>query len=257
MLRLASALARLLTKEPNSPTVSTPGSPAPRKPSLKSKPSWRSASVHNDGRTHGFKCPFTATNALTAATKKEIDAYTSSEEIAAKALSAEKINETEELEICTTKGYNRRSLGIKLEDDRTHENVTEIQTSPKETRPKETSPKETIPKETSPKETSPKETSPKETSPKETPKESEMASPCPANSESKRSSLKKNLRKNSCTVLDVYKRRGSGAPARPRLNSLSLVPGEKLSLLREKFCTPEKVMHFFGRCFVKFFSNYG
>lgn len=230
MLRLASELARLLAKEPNSPTVSTPGSPAPRKSSLKAKPNWRSASIHNDGRTQGFKCPFTATNALTAATKKEIYAYTSSEEIASKTLSAEKINETDELEICSTKSNNRRSLAIKLEDPRSREKETPIQTP---------------------------ESNSQKTSPKETPKEAEAASPCSANSESKRSSIKKNLRKNSCTVVEVYKRRGSGAPVRPRLNSLNLVGEEKLNLLREKFSTPEKVMHFFGRCFVKFFSNYG
>ncbi|KAM3959755.1 soluble guanylate cyclase 89Db [Aphomia sociella] len=228
MLRLASALARLVSKDPNSPATSTPGSPAPRKPSFKSKPTWRSASVHADNRTQNFKCPFTATNALTAVTKKEIDAYNSSEELShGVSKSSDRINEGKELEIDCVKAFkhNRRSLAIKFED---HRETNEIENENAETDDQPNSPDNSEPKSSE--------------------------SDC-----SKKSSIKRPpSRKSSCTVaLDVYKRRGSGIPLRPRLNSLTLVTGDKLNSMREKFATPEKVMHFFGRCFVKFFSNYG
>lgn len=222
MLRLASALARLLTKDPNSPAPSRPSSPSPRKPSLKSKPSWRSASVHTDNRTQSYKCPFTATNALTAVTKKEIDAYNSSEEIRPPAAaSTSRINEEVSV-VC--RELQRRSLGFKFETHKVKETT-----------------EEPIP-ETTPDESG---ATPEQTSP-----ETECV---------RKSSIRKPAaRKTSCTVaLDVYKRRGSLIPSRQRLNSLSLVSGDKLNYLREKFATPEKVMHFFGRCFVKFFSNYG
>ncbi|XP_075976292.1 soluble guanylate cyclase 89Db-like [Anticarsia gemmatalis] len=229
MLRLASALARLLSKDTNSPATSRPSSPAPRKTSLKSKPGWRSSSVHTDNRTQSYKCPFTATNALTAVTKKAIDAYTSSEEIRPTiASSTGRINEETEA-VC--KEFHRRSLAIKFESPRVKET------------------EEAIP----------------ETETAENPTSEQNVSDAPAseptspeNEGGKRSSLRKAARKTSCTVaLDVYRRRGSLIPTRQRLNSLSIVSEDKLSYLREKFATPEKVMHFFGRCFVKFFSNYG
>lgn len=247
MLRLASALARLITKDPNSPAPSRPSSPAPRKQSVKVKPSWRSASVHTDNRTQSYKCPFTATNALKNVTKKEIDAYNSSEEIRSSvAASTGRINETrirEEAEI-VAREFHRRSLGFKFENHKVKETV-----------------EEPIP-----------ETSHFDDA--EIPAESQEAgSACavekvvpasePVSPET--DAIKKNsilkptaARKTSCTVaLDVYKRRGSIIPPRQRMNSLSLVSEDKLNYMREKFGTPEKVMHFFGRCFVKFFSNYG
>lgn len=240
MLRLASALARFITKDPNSPSTSRPSSPAPRKPSIKSKPNWRSASVHADNRTQGYRCPFTATNALTAATKKEIDAYTSSEEIRS-SLSIDKITEGKEIEI-NSKDFNRRSHGIRLEN--TPKEIVDDAKNPvtfKETG-EEVKPtiEHVIP----------------ESVPVENPKDSEPTSP---DSEgSKRSILKPAFRKTSCTgVLEVYKRRGSLVPSRPRMNSLSHIYGDKLNSMKEKFGTPEKAMLFFGRCFVKFFSNYG
>ncbi|XP_049870956.1 soluble guanylate cyclase 89Db-like [Pectinophora gossypiella] len=244
MLRLASALARFITIDPNSPAPSQPSSPGPRKQSLKSKPSWRSNSVHTDGRAH-FRCPFTATNALTAATRKEIHAYTSSEEIStptpAQTLSAERINEGVELEITNKNEYrdfNRRSLGYKLEHHKTIDVCEPLSPSPSDNVEEEK----------------------EEKSPKA--EESTPTSPTSSNSEcSKVSSIAKSpiSRKSSCTLaLDVYRRRGSGVPIRPRLNSLTqIVSGDKLNAMKEKFGTPEKVMHFFGRCFVKFFSNYG
>lgn len=237
MPRLACALARLLTKDAHSPTCSIPGSPAPRKLSVKSKPAWRSSSVHGDSRTQQFKCPFTATNALTAVTKKEIDAYNSKEEIRSPShstLSTNKNHKTDEMSIVPyqTAVRDRRSLGVHLEH-----------TIYKEEQVKEESADETIP----------------EADDVEEEKETEKNEcPSPVVSNKRRSSLKPTLRKNSCTLsLDVYKRRNSGVSVRPRLNSLSLVNAERLNELKEKFGTPDKVMHFFGRCFVKFFSNYG
>lgn len=223
MLRLACALARLFSKDLNSPAPSRPASPAPRKQSLKSKPSWRSASVHADNRPQSFKCPFTATNALTAVTKKEIDSYNSSEEIRQTVtMSTDRINEGKEYE-AGSRDFNRRSLGIKLEDHRVRETT-----------------EESIP----------------EGIQVEDSKESEPTSP--ESDSGKRNSILKPPRKTSCTgALDVYRRRGSIVPVRQRLNSVSFVSGDKLNVMREKFATPEKVMHFFGRCFVKFFSNYG
>ncbi|XP_026732145.1 soluble guanylate cyclase 89Da-like [Trichoplusia ni] len=249
MLRLASALARLISKDPNSPTPSTPGSPAlqrtpPKRPSIKSKPSWRSASVHTDNRTQSYKCPFTATNALKNVTKQEIEAYNSSEEIRSPvAASTGKINETrirEEAEI-VAREFHRRSLGIKFESHKVKEEA------------EEKAPEEPIP------ETTPETPENVETS-EATPVELPASEPTSPDVESpKRNSIRKaTARKTSCTVaLDVYRRRGSSIPVRSRLNSLSLVSGDKLNYLRDKFGTPEKVMHFFGRCFVKFFSNYG
>ncbi|CAG9579622.1 unnamed protein product [Danaus chrysippus] len=228
MLRLASALARFLTQDPNSPCVSTPSSPAPRKLSIKSKPTWRSSSVHGDNRSQAFKCPISATNALTAATKKEINAYTSSEEIRSPThigLSTDKINEDPEPSLpCPINVRDRRSLGVHLERLRDIELNTE----------------EIIP----------------ESDNVEASENSDCTSPVPEVSEGRRSSLKPSLRKTSCTI-DLYRRRGSGTPIKQRLNSLNCVSAEKLSVLKEKFSTSDKVMHFFGRCFVKFFSNYG
>ncbi|PZC78943.1 hypothetical protein B5X24_HaOG217033 [Helicoverpa armigera] len=176
-----------------------------------------------------------ATNALKSVTKKEIDAYNSSEEIRSSvAASTGKINEariTEEAEI-VAREFHRRSLGIKFENHKVKESI-----------------EEPIP-----------ETSNVEDQPPVV-KEIETAASEPASPESdgaKKPSILKPARKTSCTVaLDVYKRRGSLIPSRPRMNSLGLVSVDKLNHLREKFGTPEKVMHFFGRCFVKFFSNYG
>lgn len=236
MLRLASALARIVNNDPNSPATSKPSSPAPKKLSFKSKPNWRSASVHTDNRTQ-FRCPFSATNVLTAVTKNEINAYNSSEEIALHALSVDSINEGVEFEIrkkvATNKDLNRRSLGFKLEDKKVEVKKAEIS----KTCPESTCNSQDV-----------------------NPKDSAPTSPCSSNSESTKvnSILKNNIRKTSVNLaLDVYKRRGSGAPMRPRFNSISLVCPDKLNTLKEKFSTPEKVMHFFGRCFVKFFSNYG
>ncbi|CAG4964513.1 unnamed protein product [Colias eurytheme] len=234
MLRLACALARFLNKDPNSPTTSTPSSPAPRKVSLKSKPAWRSASVHTDNRNQSSKCPFSSTNALTAVTKKEIEAYNSSEEIRSPthtATPAEKICELEELNVTPTRLAirDRRSLGVHLEKFRsepTKEEPLEFET-------------DVVSEEVS----------------DEVSKESEPTSPI---SESSKKSSMKGPRKVSCTLaMDVYKRRGSAAPIKQRVNSLNLVNVDRLHELREKFSTPEKVMYFFGRCFVKFFSNYG
>lgn len=234
MPRLACALARLLTQDPLSPATSTPGSPAPRKLSFKSKPTWRSSSVHGDNRNQTFKCPFSATNALTAATKKEIHAYTSSEEIRSPShgstLSTNNISESEELSLVPASANirDRRSLGVHLEHSicREEKNVSE----------------ESIPEST------------ESTGNTENNEDAPSTSASPA----RRSSLKHAMRKNSCTVaLDIHKRRGSSVSLRPRLNSLSLVNADKLNALKEKLGTSEKVMHFFGRCFVKFFSNYG
>ncbi|XP_073952165.1 soluble guanylate cyclase 89Db-like isoform X2 [Choristoneura fumiferana] len=230
MLRLASALARLVGEEPScpaGPVAPKPASPAPRKPSLKSKPSWRSASLHTDTRNANFKCPFTATNALTAATKKEIDAYNSKEEIRAH---TDKIKEETKGDIKENTCrdivmYNRRSLGFKLEDNKVFSNVA----TPSSERSQDVSPEETD--------------------------KSEGSLPTSPVSDSGKKSAKA-MRKSSCTVaLDVYKRRGSGQPS-ARLNSLGLIREGMLPGMKEKFGTPEKVMHFFGRCFVKFFSKY-
>ncbi|XP_060801983.1 soluble guanylate cyclase 89Db [Amyelois transitella] len=219
MLRIATALADLVSKNPNSPATSTPASPAPRKPSLKSKPSWRSASVNADNRTQHFKCPFTATNALTAVTKKEIEAYNSSEEIRQTShmtRSSDRINEGKEIEI--TCPMNRRSLAMKFED---HKEIKEIK-SP-------------------------------ETDDSQSQDEAKAIPACEIGR--RNSALPPVQRKKSVSLaLDVYRRRGSGAQMRARLNSIS---EDQLNIMKEKFGTPEKVMHFFGRCFVKFFSNYG
>ncbi|KAJ0177945.1 hypothetical protein K1T71_006818 [Dendrolimus kikuchii] len=224
MLRLACALARLLSNDPNSPSASRPESPALRKPSIKSKPNWRSASVHADNRPQNFKCPFTATNALTAVTKKEINAYNSTEEIRPSVtLSTDRINHGTEIDANYRRDFNRRCLGIKLEEHESKDTLEEVIA---------------------------------ETTNVDTTTDSEQTSP--ESEGTRKSSMKKSTRKMSCTVaLDVYKRRGSNNPTRPRLNSLSLVSEDKLNCLKDKFSTPEKVMHFFGRCFVKFFSNYG
>lgn len=240
MLRLAIALARFISQDPNSPTTSRPNSPAPRKSSLKSKPSWRSASVHADNRTQGFKCPFTATRALTEATKKEIDAYTSSEEIRSSP-STDRINE--EKEIVSGRDFSvlhRHSLAFGLEDHKTAEIDEVIPETERDGRIEEAKPEiQTVEDIEEVSLTSPKDP------------------PTSPESERKRTTMKP-IRKTSCTVaLDVYRRRGSLIPVRPRQNSLSVIYGDKLSLMKEKFGTPEKAMHFFGRCFVKFFSNYG
>ncbi|XP_028043656.1 soluble guanylate cyclase 89Da-like [Bombyx mandarina] len=225
MLRLASALARLLSKDPNSPVPSRPASPVPKKPSFKSKPSWRSASVHADNRPQTFKCPFTATNVLTAVTKKEINAYTSTEEIRPMTMSTDRINMEKGIEV-VRKELQRRSLGIKLEAVHAEKS-------------KET-PEESIPEC------------------EQAESQNAVSEPTSPEHENMKNSMSKPTRKTSCTVaLDVYRRRGSGAPGRQRLNSISLISCEKLNAMKEKFATPEKVMHFFGRCFVKFFSNYG
>lgn len=227
MLRLACALARLLNKDGNSPSTSTPSSPTPRKTSLKSKPTWRSASVHSDNRAQGFKCPFTANNALAAATKKEIAAYNSSEEIrapASRTISTERINEGEEFNLTSIRNMHRRSLAVSVEHHAfksSPEKIVEVDDD--EDRGKS----DDIP-----------------TSPQ-------------SDNVNMNTEKRPVTRKTSCTVaLDVYKRRPSGI-SRPRLNSLSLINAEKLNSMRERFGTPEKVMHFFGRCFVKFFTNYG
>lgn len=220
MLRLASALARLITKDPNSPVASSPSSPIPKKRSLKSKQTWRSASVHNDGRGQGFKCPFTATNALTVATKKEIEAYTSSEELQSKALSDLALNE----ESTATQGVacrdmflvKRASLDVKFEAPAS---ISEIKSA----------------------------------------EIAEKTTEIPAASQSlvKKNSLTKPSRKTSCGG-GVDRMRGSGTATNLRLDSITLLGDPKnVAALKEKFGTPEKVMHFFGRCFVKFFSNYG
>ncbi|XP_026333565.1 soluble guanylate cyclase 89Db-like [Hyposmocoma kahamanoa] len=236
MLRLASALTRIVTNDPNSPATSRPNSPCPKKLSFKIKPSWRSASVHTDNRIQ-LRCPFTATNALTAVTKNEINAYNSSEEIASHALSVDRINEGVEFQIrkkvAVNKDLNRRSLGFKLEDKKEENKKVEI-------------PKTCLESTCNNQDVSPKDSAP--------------TSPCSSNSESTKvnSILKNNTRKTSVNLaMDVYKRRGSGVATRPRFNSISLVSSDRLNTLKEKFSTPEKVMHFFGRCFVKFFSNYG
>ncbi|KPJ02381.1 Soluble guanylate cyclase 89Db [Papilio xuthus] len=224
MLRLACALARLISKDPNSPTTSTPTSPTPRKTSLKSKPTWRSASVHTDNRIQSFRCPFTANNALAAATKKEIASYNSSEEIRMpikSTMSTERINEGEEFNISNIRNLQRRSLAINLE----HHVVKEA-------------PEKIVEVDDDGESKCPIEVTPQSNNDNVTPE-------------------KQIVRKTSVTVaLDVYRRRGSGV-SRPRLNSLNLINTERLSSMRERFGTPEKVMDFFGRCFVKFFTNYG
>ncbi|XP_013173792.1 PREDICTED: soluble guanylate cyclase 89Db-like [Papilio xuthus] len=224
MLRLACALARLISKDPNSPTTSTPTSPTPRKTSLKSKPTWRSASVHTDNRIQSFRCPFTANNALAAATKKEIASYNSTEEIRMpikSTIPTERINEGEEFNISNIRNLQRRSLAINLE----HHVVKEA-------------PEKIVEVDDDGESKCPIEVTPQCNNDNVTPE-------------------KQIVRKTSVTVaLDVYRRRGSGV-SRPRLNSLNLINTERLSSMRERFGTPEKVMDFFGRCFVKFFTNYG
>ncbi|RVE54568.1 hypothetical protein evm_000689 [Chilo suppressalis] len=223
MLRLASALARFLNKDTTSPTASTPDSPAPRKTSLKSKPSWRSASVHNDGRAHYSKCHFTATHALLVATKKEIAAYNSTEEIRNRTKSIDKITYNKDA-ITRTGSVNRRSFAFALDSC-----GKEVEKIPEGVQVEVTTNSPDVSQPTSP--------------------DSECMRSC---------MMRSPTRKTSCTVaLDIYRRRGSGMVERQRLNSLPLISEDKLSILREKFSTPEKVMHFFGRCFVKFFSNYG
>lgn len=232
MLRLASALARLVSRDPNSTeTPSIQSTPVAKISTFKSKTSWRSASVNADNRTQSFKCPFSATNALTAATKKEMDEYHSSEEMRAKALSSDRICKQEilyekpttlsesisEREICVK---DRRSLCIRFENDLKPKDSGEIPEIPKQM------------------------------------KDDKPLTPLTPSIKSPSAAAKS--RKNSCTLaIDVYKRRGSGLIARPRFNSMSGVTEDQLLSLKERFGTPEKVMHFFGRCFVKFFSNYG
>ncbi|KPJ13190.1 Soluble guanylate cyclase 89Db [Papilio machaon] len=227
MLRLACALARLFSKDPNSPTTSTPASPTLRKTSLKSKPTWRSASVHTDNRLQSYRCPFTANNALAAVTKKEIASYNSSEEIRMPVkgtISTERINEGEEFNITNIRNLQRRSLAINLEHHvvkEAPEKIVEVDDDGDSKCPIEVT----------------------------TSLQSDNVNVSPEK--------KQIVRKTSVTVaLDVYKRRGSGV-SRPRLNSLNLINTERLSSMRERFGTPEKVMDFFGRCFVKFFTNYG
>ncbi|XP_045535325.1 soluble guanylate cyclase 89Db [Papilio machaon] len=227
MLRLACALARLFSKDPNSPTTSTPTSPTLRKTSLKSKPTWRSASVHTDNRLQSYRCPFTANNALAAVTKKEIASYNSSEEIRMPVkgtISTERINEGEEFNITNIRNLQRRSLAINLEHHvakEAPEKIVEVDDDGDIKCPIEVT----------------------------TSLQSDNVNVSPEK--------KQIVRKTSVTVaLDVYKRRGSGV-SRPRLNSLNLINTERLSAMRERFGTPEKVMDFFGRCFVKFFTNYG
>ncbi|XP_041968469.1 soluble guanylate cyclase 89Db-like [Aricia agestis] len=238
MLRIASALARLLNKDSQSPSNSTPSSPIPKKPSIKSKPTWRSSSVHADNRKQSlgqYKCPFSAYAALSAVTKKEIDAYNSSEEIRSPTQSTVSIDvasKTEEpMSPCAR---DRRSLGINLEKIK----LTEI--TPEEEDP-------TVRFENKDGDNTDVSPTSQPTSPKSEP----TPNPGP-----RRSSLKPSTRKTS-TALETYHRRGSGVSLRPRLNSITLIPSDRLPYLKEKFGTPEKVMHFFGRCFVKFFSNYG
>ncbi|XP_023944378.2 soluble guanylate cyclase 89Db [Bicyclus anynana] len=266
MFRLASALTRLLMMDSN--TIGPiPNSPVPKKPSIKSKSNWRSASVHGDNRGQHFKCPFTSTNALTAVTKKQIDAYTSSEEIRSptSTMSPERIKEDELTATCPR---DRRSLGIHLERikdrkmsaDELIPETDNVDTEP-ECKKESTSPSE--PESSKEVKCIKESKSTKEPECAKEPKpakESKCTEPgcsnsSPVQENTRRSSLKPSLRKTSCTV-DIYQRRGSGN-VRPRLNSLSTVNTEKLNTLREKFSTPDKVMHFFGRCFVKFFSNYG
>lgn len=224
MLRLASALARLISKDPNSPVASSPTSPIQKKRSLKSKPNWRSASIHNDGRSQGLKCPFTATNALTEATKKEIEAYNSSEELHAKSPEKEQRALDAGAPCMEMVLYKRRSLGLK---------PSQAEDVSPETKSPDSAQNDTA--------------------------DEEDAAALPR-------LIKKNSftnvlpgRKTSCSGgIDTYRRRGSGAPMRPRLDSITLLGDSKnIDALKEKFGTPEKVMHFFGRCFVKFFSNYG
>lgn len=227
MMRLASALVRLVTKDPNSTEETTPVNLTPKKPSLKSKQTWRSASVNADNRTTTFKCPFSATNALTVATKKEIDAYNSLEEVRSKTLSADRIHEGKEMapfdnrsnvfESNSEKNINkmhRSSLGIKFENNIVTNDETTSNYSGNNVDG-----------------TAQDAVKPKRNSSTKTQKD----------------------RKNSL-ALDLHRRRGSVFSTRTRINSIS---GDKLSTLRERFGTPDKVMHFFGRCFVKFFSNYG
>lgn len=238
MLRIAHALSNILNNNASSPTPSKPGSPLPKKPSFKSKNSWRSASVHADNKTQGFKCPFTATNALTAATKKEIESYNSSEELVIN-LSTDKINE-EERELRGHYGdrqaSRRKSILIKLDSLKRASIDAGVTSSP-------------LFNEGSLK------------TPDESRHSAEASSKAPepeAETENvvrKKSVIVVPARKTSTTV-DIYKRRGSNAPMRQRLNSI-VAAGDKITLLKEKFGTPDKVMHFFGRCFVKFFTNYG
>lgn len=258
MFRLAFALTRLLNMDPNSAIVSIPSSPVPRKPSIKSKPTWRSTSVHGDNR----KCLFAATNALTAATKKELVAYTSSEEIRSpthRAISIERYKEDELTATCPRIG-DRRSLGVHMEriNDRemsSDDLIPEIDDVHTATEPKNAKEIENVkePEKTKEPENLKKPKCVEETVYSEGPSTSSVSEAL------RRSSMKSALRKTSCTAdLELYQpRRASGAHARPRPNSLSAVSPDRLIALREKFGTPDKVMHFFGRCFVKFFSNYG
>lgn len=225
MLRLASALVRLVTKDPNSTEETTPVNLTPKKPSLKSKQTWRSASVNADNRTTTFKCPFSATNALTVATKKEIEAYNSLEEVRAKTLSADRIYEGNEMifddksnvfESNSERDINkmhRSSLGIKYENTIVTNDETISNSSDNNVN---------------------------------TGQDSVTSKP--------NSSIKTQKDRKNSLALDLHRRRGSVFSTRARINSIS---GDKLSTLRERFGTLDKVMHFFGRCFVKFFSNYG
>lgn len=241
MLRLASALARLVSKDTNSPAEPKSEMLSPKKPSLKSKQSWRSASVNVDNRTRTFKCPFSATNALTAATKKEIDAYHSSEEVRARStdrinlLKEQEAEKTNELFVSSSEReinvQDRINLNARFENkDVIKENDNKIKpSSDMTTNSSENNEEIQLVKSSS----ITLKGSQKENSEAKTP----------------------NYRKTSCSsTIEVYRRRGSSIPMRSRLDSVS---SDKLSGLKEKFGTPEKVMHFFGRCFVKFFSNYG
>lgn len=235
MLRIACALARLVTQDPNSPIDSGPSSPVPKKPSLKSKQGWRSASMHADTRTQITKCPFSATNALTAATKEEINAFKSSEEIRAKTISCERIHEGIELVArCSRKRSESINEGDIIKECHKSPNLRQnrVEASNESERVQDHKVTNIDLKEEEP--------------------------VCPLMSlmmEQKKNSKPATPRKTSCTVaLDIYRRRGSGIPCRSRLNSLG---GDRLTGMQDKFGTPDKVMHFFGRCFVKFFSNYG
>ncbi|CAH2229246.1 jg6753 [Pararge aegeria aegeria] len=259
MFRLASALTRLLNMDSNNSTVSIPSSPLQKKNSTKSKSNWRSSSVHGDNRGQNYKCPFTSTNALAAVTMKQFEAYTSSEEIRSthSAIPAENIKEDELTATCPR---DRRSLGGHLEriKDRkmsADELIPETDNVESATEPETAKEPKCAKAPECAKEPKCGKAPECEKDP-ECSKESKGSSSTVIPETPRRSSLKPTPRKTSCTVaLDIYKRRGSGN-VRPRLNSYNMST-EKLNSLKEKFCSPDRVMHFFGRCFVKFFSNYG
>lgn len=258
MPRIACALAQLITRDPNSPCTSRPVSPVPRKTSIKSKPSWRSSSVHTDNRIQTYKCPFTATRALTAKTKKEIDAYTSSEEMRSPTMSFHHFNEGEELEVASdVKDLNRRSLAIKYEDHRTRDSEDVInEAAGEKSKVNEEKKVDNFEKNAEDSPMNIQRTRSASISKACPVKDTESTSPESDNAKITEATYNPG-RKTSCTLaLDVYKRRGSILTPKPRKSSLT-VHGDKLNALKEKFGTPEKAMHFFGRCFVKFFTNYG